>query len=319
MDIALALRPSNAVLASALIIALLADLAYPEHRGLLLKIHPVHTCFVMAKALGKPYSSRARGIATWIACVSTHLAPYAALLIIAGRLGVVAQVLISAYIAKVSMSIVLLTRIVDSAREAAERGDWDEARRWVQLIVRRDVSKLSEPHVISAAVESLAESLVDGFTSPLLYFCTLGPLGALLQRLANTMDGALGFKSEEYRNVGWFSARADTLLNFVPARLTALSIILAAALLGLDWRRGFRTWIRYRRATESVNAGHPMSAMAGILGVKLEKPGFYSIGDGDLPRAEQLRTALRIAWVCCGIWISTSLVALLLPYLGRYI
>ncbi len=317
MDLLSLLKPPNSVLAASLALALLLDYVYPEHRGILLKIHPVHTCFFMARRLGKPYSSRARGVATWFACTAAHIAPYALLLLIAYRINTLATILVCAYIAKVSMSVALLVNIVSEAREAMERGDWGKARSLVQLIVRRDVSKLSEGHVVSAAIESLAESLVDGFLSPLLYFLALGPLASLFQRIANTLDGALGYKTPEYRDVGWFSAKVDTVLNFVPARLLALSIALSGAILGLDWRRCLRTWLRYRGATESVNAGHPMSAMAGILGVKLEKPGFYTLGEGPLPTPRDLGKAIEVARVCVAMWIAIAFAVLLTPIVVR--
>ncbi len=319
MDVLAYLRPPNDVLAASLLLALLLDYIYPEHRGILLKLHPVHTCFVLAKRLGRPYSSRARGVATWFICVLSHLAPYATLIALARYFNPLIEVLVCAYVTKVSISIVLLLEIAKNARDYIAKGDLDSAKRYVQMIVRRDVGKLSEGHVISAAIESLAESFVDGFLSPMIYYVIFGPLGALIQRLANTLDGALGFKTPEYRDVGWFSAKVDTILNFVPARLAALTIIFVGAILGLDYKRGLRTWLKFRRATESVNAGHPMSAMAGVLGVKLEKLGHYSLGEGSLPKVEHLDAAMKVISTSSSLWIAICLATLLIPLIRKFL
>jgi len=306
------LYPSSTLVAAAIAIAIALDVAYPEHRGIALRIHPVHTAFVLARRLFKPYASRIRGVGIWFACVGSHMVLYAGALYLASLDPTrIAWILAAAYVVKVSASIRLLIDIERRALHALERGDLEEAKRWVQLVVRRDVRVLDEPHVVSAAIETLAESLVDGFTSPLLYAALLGPLGALFQRLVNTMDGALGFRDPEFRDVGWFSARADTVVNFVPARLTAALIALIGGLYSHRARQALRTWLRWCRATESVNAGHPMAAMAGVLGVRLEKPGHYSLGEGPLPRPEHLRRAIVVAEVVACIWLGATIVGLI--------
>jgi adenosylcobinamide-phosphate synthase len=228
----------------------------------------------MALKLGVRYSSKARGVLVWVTVMAFHVIPFALALIVAYRVHPLAWVVVSAVTLKLSMSLRLLIDICYNAYRGFSKG-LDEARRWVQMIVRRDVSRLDEPRVVSAALESLAESLVDGFTSPLFYYALLGPLGALVQRVANTLDGALGYKTPEYRDVGWFSARMDTLINYIPARITALMIIALAPVAGGSFVGALTTWRRWSRATESVNAGHPMSALAGALNVRLEKPGYY--------------------------------------------
>jgi len=308
-----AFYPSTRLVALAIAIAMLLDIAYPEHRGLALRIHPVHTCFVLARRLFKPFASRARGVCIWLLCVGSHMALYATVLALASMDPTrIAWVLVSAYVVKVSASLRLLIDIERRVLQCLERGDLDCAKQWVQLIVRRNVRVLDEPHVVSAAIETLAESLVDGFTSPLLYAALFGPLGALFQRLVNTMDGALGFRDPEFREVGWFSARADTVVNFVPARMTAALIALVGGLYTRRLADALRTWLRWCRATESVNAGHPMAAMAGALGVRLEKVGHYVLGDGPLPSAEHLRTAIRIAVIVAVLWLGIEIALLVL-------
>ena len=290
-----ALRPGYELMLPALALAFILDLLYPEHRGLLLKIHPVHTSYFMALRLGRPYSSKLRGVLIWVLVTLTHLAPYALALVIAYNASPLAWVIVASITLKFSFSLKLLVDICYKAYKGFSKS-LDEARRWTQLIVRRDVSKLDEPRVVSATLESLAESLVDGFTSPLLYYALLGPLGALLQRVANTLDGALGFKTPEYREVGWFSAKMDTMLNYIPARITATLTITLAPLVDGSVKETWTTWRRWNRVTESLNAGHPMSAMAGALKVRLEKPGYYVINDNARnPEPSDIARGLRIA------------------------
>jgi len=286
-------------LEAALIIVLahVMDFLYPFHSGFLLKVHPVHTSYMLAKILGKPCTSKLRGVATWFTVTLIHVLAYGALLTASCFLGRWLWIITSAYILKLSMSLKLLLDIVNNVKICFEKGDIECARYWTQQIVRRDVYKLSARHVASAAIESLAESLVDGYTSPIFYFALGGPLAALLQRLANTLDGALGFKHNCYENVGWFSAKADTVLNFLPARATALVIVMYSFIAKRSFSDAYSIWRRDCRKTESVNAGHPMAAMAGALGIELEKPGFYKLGNpiNDISNPQVLSLGMKIA------------------------
>ncbi len=279
-----------------LLLALLLDYAYPYHRGILLAIHPVHTCYVLSKKMVKPYASRLYGVFLGLTCITVHVGLMFVPLYLAAMApnpwNTVAWLLVASWFMKTSFSIKLLVDLGYKVYHAARENKWDETRYWVQQMVRRNVYKLDREHVLSAAIESLAESLVDGFVSPLFYYPFLGVLGPYLQRLANTLDGSVGFKTPELCGQGWFSAKLDTLLNYVPARLTVLYIGLSSMMLGLDWRNAWRINRRDHGLTESLNAGHPISAMAGALGVRLEKPGHYSLGDslkpvepGDVERA----------------------------------
>ncbi len=259
-----------------------------------MKLHVVYTSYHMALRLAGRYTSRIRGVVVWSLIVLTHLALYALSSYVASLISPIALMLVNAWFLKQSFSIRLLFDIVRKIRDFAERGDWVKTRELTQQIVRRDVFRLDEGHVLSAAIESFAESLVDGLIAPLFYYPFLGVYGALLQRIANTLDSALGYRTPEFIRVGWFSALMDTILNYVPARLCALYIIASSALLRLDWKRALGIWRRDAGRTESKNAGHPMAAMAGALGVTLEKPGHYRLGDGPLPNVRHLDVVLRI-------------------------
>ncbi|MCD6592051.1 MAG: cobalamin biosynthesis protein [Thaumarchaeota archaeon] len=275
--------PSLIIGLLALLLAIFLDFLYPYHRGLMLRIHPVHTCFWMARRLARPYSGRAYGVVAAFSCILIHVIPpiiiLAVIFLAEPWISSILWLAASAWLLKLSISIRLLAEIGFRISDNARANEWEEARFWTQQIVRRDVYSLDEEHVLSAAIESLAESLVDGIVSPLFYYPLLGVIGPYLQRIVNTLDGAIGFKNREFEKVGWFSAKLDTIMNYLPARISALYIIFSSLLLGYDWRRAWRIWRRDNDRTESLNAGHPMAAMAGSLGVKLEKKGHYTIGD----------------------------------------
>ncbi len=302
-----------------LLAALLLDYLYPYHSGFLLKIHPVHTCFSLSKKMIKPYASRLYGVFLALTCIMVHLAPIYIVLystrLLGGLTGLTLWFITALWVMKTSVSIKLLLDIGYHTYYTALKGEWSETRYWVQQMVRRNVYVLDNEHVLSAAIESLAESLVDGFTSPLTYYPFLGVIGPFLQRLVNTLDGSVGFKTPELRRLGWFSARFDTVLNYVPARLTALYIVLASILLGYDWRNAWKILSRDHNVTESVNAGYPMSAIAGALRVRLEKPGYYSLGDALEPLSpSKVLDAIRIVKVSTIMHLLVVLLLLTLFY-----
>ncbi|WP_243670876.1 adenosylcobinamide-phosphate synthase CbiB [Vulcanisaeta sp. JCM 16161] len=172
-------------------------------------------------------------------------------------------------------------------------GDLNNARILTQQIVRRNVWELDTAHLISAVIESLAESFVDGLLSPLFYFALLGLPGALLQRLSNTMDSMVGYRGWPYENVGWFSAKVDTILNYIPARLSSIIILIASGLMGLNWRGSIMVALHEHNNVKSINSGWPMSSFAGALGIMLEKVGAYRINDG-MPSPDMTRLGLAL-------------------------
>jgi adenosylcobinamide-phosphate synthase len=289
------LVPSNSVYRVApILIGLALDLLYPYHRGLLLKIHPVYTSYSMARKLAPPGSTRLRGVITWIAVMSTHLALYAGALYISYLVSDLLWLVVSSYIVKISTPVRLLRDVVLSIASCLEKGDLVCARERTSWIVRRDTSRLGEGHLASASIESLFESSVDGISSPLLYTAIFGPLGGLAQRVINTLDSALGYKTPEYIDAGWLSAKADSVVNFAPARITAILIVLSAPIAGGHIEKAYNIYRNYRGRIESINAGHPMSAAAGSLGIRLEKIGSYSLGEGKLPSYKDIYRGLKL-------------------------
>ncbi len=153
--------------------------------------------------------------------------------------------------------------------ESLKEGDLPEARRRVGRIVGRDTDVLDEKGVVRATVESVAENTADGVTAPLLFAFIGGPVGALLYKAVNTLDSTFGYKNERYREFGWAAARLDDMVNYIPARLTAILVPVAAILTGLNPRNSMKILFRDARNHPSPNSGYLEAVMAGALGVQL--------------------------------------------------
>jgi adenosylcobinamide-phosphate synthase len=155
----------------------------------------------------------------------------------------------------------------------------------------------------AAAIESLAENLSDSVVAPLLYYALFGLSGAALYRLCNTLDSMIGYHGH-YEYLGKVSARLDDVLNLLPSRLTALLIIGLAPLFGGKRERAWHIWRRDAGKTASPNAGHPMSAAAGALGVQLVKVGHYTLGDNEKAVSPaDIKRAERMVWCVSGVTI----------------
>ncbi|HLN44928.1 MAG TPA: cobalamin biosynthesis protein [Candidatus Sulfotelmatobacter sp.] len=209
-------------------------------------------------------------------------------------LGEIPYVIVAAILLKMTFARKCMGQYTLPIAQSIEKNDLEGAKRWLHYIVRRDPATLSEHHIISAAVESIAESTTDGITSPFFYFAIFGIPGAFAYRVINTLDSMVGYKDEANRNIGWFSANLDTIANYIPTRLTALLMVISALFLHENWRESWRIIQRDRHKMSSINAGWTIAAMAGAVSTQLEKPGFYSIGDSDELTSMHIRRALRI-------------------------
>ena len=174
----------------------------------------------------------------------------------------------------------------------------DEGRQQVARIVGRDTSQLSAQEVRTAALETLAENLSDGVIAPLFWFALLGTPGMLAYKMVNTLDSMIGYRTERYKDFGCWAAHIDDVANYIPARLTALLMVIASgrlSLLNFVWKNG--------RKHASPNSGYPEAALAGILNCRFGGPHIYFgelfdkpyIGENDreLTTAD-MRTAVRI-------------------------
>ncbi len=196
---------------------------------------------------------------------------------------------------------------VTTVEEALAGG---RGREEVAMLVSRDTAALSDGEVLSAAYESMTENLTDSIIAPLLFFTVFGLGGAACYRAVNTMDAMLGYRDERAR-LGWFAARADDVLSFLPARFAGLCLVLWFAGQGRA-RAALRIFRRDRRMRPGFNGGVTMSLIAGGVGVRLEKKGVYTIGDADRPLAEagaEIVRAVRGATLVGAVLCTTVIVA----------
>ncbi len=190
--------------------------------------------------------------------------------------------------------------------QALWRHDLPEARRRVACIVSRDTSQLDEEGVARAATESVLENGSDAVFAALFWFIVAGAPGVVLYRLSNTLDAMWGYRNARFERFGWAAARIDDLLNYVPARLVALTY----ASLGRT-RRALRCWRTQAPLWDSPNAGPVMAAGAGALGVVLGGAAIYhgelharpELGRGSAPQARHIEHALDLVWAGVGVWL----------------
>lgn len=227
----------------------------------------------------------------------------------AERLGMLGVVL-EAVALKVTLSARGLAVAAERVASSLARGDTATARAVVGLhLVSRPTATLDAPRVASAAIESVAENLTDAVLAPLLFYVVLGLPGAAAYRAINTADAMHGYREGGLEHFGKAAARLDDLANLVPARLAALSLVLAAGLGRADARSAWTSMWHHHALTTSPNAGWTMAAMAGALGVRLEKPGHYAFGQGRDPQAADVWASVRLLWI--GVAIAASLSCLI--------
>ncbi|MCA2001191.1 MAG: cobalamin biosynthesis protein [Chloroflexi bacterium] len=210
--------------------------------------------------------------------------------------------ILTALTLKLTVSLRGLDRAARDVQSALKANNLPEARRLLSWhLVSRDTSQLDESKVSAAAIESVAENASDGIVAPLFFFALGGLPAAFAYRFVNTADSMLGYHDEEREWLGKVPARLDDLLNFIPARLAGLFIVLSAPFCGASLSQAWSVMRRDAGQTASPNAGVPMSAMAGALGVELEKVGHYALGKGlRLPVPADLARARRVLFVAVG-------------------
>ena len=210
------------------------------------------------------------------------------------------------------ISIRSLEKAARQVHAALREQGLNRGRAAVAMIVGRETGELDEPGVVRAAVETVAENLVDGVISPLFFaFLGGGPL-ALAYKMTNTLDSMVGYKNERYRDFGRAAARLDDAANYLPARLAVFVIAAAAQMTSKRGPAALHTGLRDGRRHTSPNAGFPEAAFAGALGVRLGGPGTYHgrrvekpfLGaefnppvPGDIPRACRLMVVASLLWM----------------------
>ena len=166
----------------------------------------------------------------------------------------------------------------------------------------------------------MAENLIDFKLSPIFFYAFFGVTGAVIFKTINTLDGMIGFKDLEHKDIGWFSAKLDTIVNYIPTRFATFLIILSSFLVGENYKGSWRIALRDYAKTPSRNHGWPMAAMAGALSVQLEKPGQYVLGDKiDELTPNKILVALKIRNLTIVLFVLFSLIIIWLTRMWIFI
>jgi adenosylcobinamide-phosphate synthase len=205
-----------------------------------------------------------------------------------------ARPLLAAAALKSALSVRALADAATQIADHLEAGRVGPARSGLRALVSRPTAEMGPAAVASAAIESVAENLSDSLVAPLLAYLAFGLPGAFAYRAINTLDAMIGYRGE-YEQLGKSAARLDDLANLAPARLSVALLVLAATLGSGHPGRAVKVLLRDHARTASPNAGWPMSAAAGALGVRLEKLGHYVLGaEFPRPTATDIRRVIRL-------------------------
>ena len=250
-----------------------------------------------------PSGERAAGAILWGAVVIVSTAVPALLLWLSGLVSPWLRLALESVMCWQILAVKSLRDESMKVYAALKHGSLDEARQAVSMIVGRDVARLDARGVMRAAVETVAENTSDGVIAPMLFLVIGGaPLG-FFYKAVNTMDSMLGYVEPPYKDIGLVPARMDDVFNFIPARLSALLMLAAGALLQLDVKNGWKIFRRDRCKHASPNSAQTESVCAGLLGLRLAGDAWYHgvlhkkdyIGDAkreieleDIPRAGRL-------------------------------
>ena len=281
-----------------IVAALVLDAVFGEPK----RFHPLVAFGRLAHALERRlYAARKlRGVLA----VAILIAPFV-LIATMTRLSVIGPALdaILLYLAIGRRSLAAHARPV---RESLRAENLSAARQLVSRIVSRDTASMQQGDVSKATVESVLENGNDAIFGAIFWFLIAGAPGVVAYRLANTLDAMWGYRNERYREFGWAAARFDDVLNFIPARLTALSYAIAGRT-----RTAMRCWREQGRRWKSPNAGPVMAAGAGSLGLALGGPARYhgalehrpALGHGRAPQADDIDRALKLIDCSLAIWL----------------
>ena len=285
-----------------LLAALAVDLCLGEPR----RAHPLVAFGRLAERLQQRFNPggagwRSHGVSAWALAV-LPLTLASAALVQLPVIGVWLEIFLL-YLAIGQRSLLEHGQAVASALRL---GDLTAARAAVARMVSRDTASLDEQGVARAACESVLENGNDALFATLFWFCLLGAPGAVLYRLANTLDAMWGYRTAELERFGWAAARIDDLLNYLPARLVAFRY----ALLGTTWR-ALRCWQLQAGEHDSPNAGPVMAAGAGALNLALGGPARYHgvwqmrplLGEGQAPRARDIERCNNLVVATCLFWL----------------
>ena len=228
-----------------------------------------------------------------------------------------------------TFSVNMLLRTATDVKDALDES-LDRARQLVSYLVSRDTDELTESFIVSATIESLTENITDSYIAPVFYYFIFSVVILMFQfdnqlfyllfvpmayRISNTMDAMLGYKTDELAHIGFFPARLDDVLNFIPSRIAGLLMVISACLLKLDGKNAYRVMMRDARKCPSPNSGYTMATAAGALNIQLIKKDTYILGDDNKDiTGQDISRAVRLSEMTIVLFTVTIIILFSLLY-----
>ena len=208
--------------------------------------------------------------------------------------------------------------------------DLDKARKSVSYLVSRDTDELTESFIVSATIESMTENITDSYIAPIFYLAVISIIFIIfdidyfiillfvpfIYRISNTLDAMLGYKTDELINIGFFPAKLDDALNYIPSRISGIFVILSAYLLRYNGKNAYRIMMRDAKKCPSPNSGYTMATAAGALEIQLIKKGTYILGDNthDI-NVLDITKAIKLTSMTIGLFTIFILIILTIVYM----
>ena len=294
---------------SALLLSIVIDIVFGELPG---KIHPVvimGSIINFFKGIFISIKNKLSGFLLVICCVIVTSA-ILYLIYWIGCFNSILMFIIFAILLSSSFSIkMLLDTAVGVENDLKE--SLDKARQSASYLVSRNTDELTESFIVSATIESLTENITDSYIAPIFYYFIFSliilyyPINyqlyilllvPVLYRLFNTLDAMLGYKSDELINIGFFPAKIDDVLNYIPSRIAGIYVVISAYLLKLDGKNSFNMMMRDARKCPSPNSGYTMASAAGALNIQLVKKDTYILGDENKDiEVEDIENAVKLS------------------------
>lgn len=278
-----------------LLLPIFIDLLYGE---LPTSIHPVviiGRIIDIYKDILIKYRSKLSGLILYISVVLTALIILFAVM----KIAEINNILFFIVFSVVMSSTFSVRMLISSARDIEDKlkTDIEDARHAMSYLVSRDTGKLSKSLITSAAIETLTENITDSYIAPVFYYMIFGLIlivfkkdcfilllfVPVIYRISNTLDAMVGYKNEELMYIGYFPAKVDDILNFLPSRIAGLLIVVSAYLLNFNYKNSYLMYIRDASKCPSPNSGYTMATVAGALDIQLTKKNTYSLGDPNKP------------------------------------
>lgn len=310
----------------ALLLSLAIDLIFGE---LPTKIHPVviiGSLINFFKNIFIKYKNRMSGLMVSI-CVIAVSSVILYIIYFITSFNIVLLFIVFAVILSSTFSVNMLLSTAVDVKEALDESI-DKARQLVSYLVSRNTDELTESFIVSAAIESMTENITDSYVAPVFYYFIFGIiilfvdfdnqlfyllLIPLIYRISNTIDAMLGYKTDELKYIGYFPAKMDDVLNFIPSRIAGIYIVISAYLLKMDGKNAYKIMMRDARTCPSPNSGYTMATTAGALNIQLIKKDTYILGDNnkDITK-EDISKAVRLSKMTMALFTLTIIILFIL-------